>query len=259
MPRVASVASQLASLQQSPFAAQVLAEGLRVDRAAFSYPTAAAIEAVPLRSLSEAEFHALSCSFAISHLFGVLQQLAHSRAYLTEYRRTKALAAVGATRASDLVYHLEGFLVRTSMYRDRTLQLCSAVCHTGLAKSAVNYRTVSTNSIVVSEGIAPKLKGLEKLCSPYAQARNQVVHQHGLLNDEIRLVESSLLASRILPPSERGAAAASYRYLIKHLGERKGLEIEKFARSAIELSRDLFASLAPQYRRRQLQLRAEGA
>lgn len=33
------------------------------------------------------------------------------------------------------------------MFRDRTLQLCSAVCHTGLDLSAVNYRSIVTNRI----------------------------------------------------------------------------------------------------------------
>lgn len=64
------------------------------------------------------------------------------------------------------------------------------------------------------------------------------------------------------PTTEMLGRAASYRFLIKRLGERNGDAMEAFetfARSAISFTQDLFLSLEPQYRRRQLKLRTQGA
>lgn len=256
MSRKSSIATQLRTLQSSEFPTRVIREGSEIDHTSSRKVAVTGTQAVPNRDISEAEFHTLATAFAVAHLLGALEHLTRVPAYIRQYRRTPALANAGATRASDLVYHLEGFLVRTVGLRDRTLQLCSAVCHTGLALNSVNPRAISTNSIATSTGISTKLKELEKLCSPYSQARNQVVHQHGLLDEDIRLLEGLLLASRVLEIPRRYAAGAAYRRMVRDLAEQKSEEIESFIRSAIQFTGELFTILAPQYDLKQRQLRA---
>jgi hypothetical protein len=237
----------------------VIDDGRRIDREAFEQGHAAEIEVRLTRPLAEHEVHALGTAFAVAHTLGVLRQLARIPAYLKQYSRTPALAAVGATRASDLVYHLEGFLIRTTTLRDRVLHLCSAVCHTGLAANAVNQRSIAGNSIVKSNGIDENLKTFDRLCGRYSQARNQVAHEHGLLDADIRLIEGVLLASRILPAPQRSAAASHYRRLVGEVSATKADEVDAFARSAIGGAGELFVALERVYRLKQDQLRCQNA
>ena len=254
MPRPTSTLTNLDRLQKSSFVRRVLEDAARVDRDTSDPASRSLVEATPVRNLSEAEFHSSASGFALSHLLGLLDQLAKTPAYVLEYRRTKSLAARRVTRAADLTYHLEAFVVRTSMLEERVLQLCSAVCHTGLPLNAVSERAILKNSSVLSMGLSEPLKEFRKLCQPYAQVRNQVVHQHGYLDADLRRVELLLLASRTLPGSQRYAAASSYRFLIGQLAEAKGRELDTFARSAIEATSVLFVALDGQYQRRQRQL-----
>ncbi len=249
----------LRELDMHPFTVLVLNDGTRIDRDAFARGRPSDIEATPTRTIAEAEFHALRTAFTLSHYLGALNQIVCTPAYITEYRRTRALARKGITRASDMVYHLEGFLVRVRICEDRALQLCSAVCHTGLAPNAVNFRTVSRNSIVMSTDIEGPLKELHKICGRYSEARNQVVHQHGYLDSDVRRVEAVLLASRVLPAPRRNAAAASYRFLVNELGRTKGAEIESVAAALIACSTKLLDAFMPQYQLRQRQLAVSDA
>jgi hypothetical protein len=254
MPRAKPLRVLLDGLQRAEFPRVVLAAAMAIDRDAFRPGNFREVEARPRRDLTEAEFHALATSFSLVHLLGVLEQLARTPAYLREYRRTPALAAAGGTRASDLVYHLEGFLVRVGTFRDRTLHLSAAVCHTGLDGRSVNQGTVTSNRIVQSTGVATKLKALERLCSPYLRSRNLVVHEHGLLEEDIRSVEGLLLASRLLPVPRRFAAAAAYRRQVQELAINKGIEVERFVKNALEFSSDLFGLLREKYELKQRQL-----
>lgn len=244
----------LDELGTSTFARQVFEDARQTDRDAFEQGRAADLEAMPKREISEAEFHRLACGFALAHLLGLFDQLVLVPAYLSRYTRTPQLAAGGGTRAADLRYHIEGFLIRATMLEERILQLFSAVCHTGLALTAVNRRAIASNSKVTSPGLEKHLRSFQSLCSPYIQLRNQVVHQHGYLDADLRLIEGVLLGSRILPIPKRHAAASHYRWLVKELARTKEVEVREFVAKGIELSTSAFEDLHVQYKRRQNQL-----
>src|SRR4051812_11199907 len=106
MPRQASLATHLKLLQTSRFPQVVLAEGLRISEEAFESSNITQVEAVHRRELTEAEHHALAVSFAIAHLLGGVEQFVQTPGYLQGYVRTKSLARVGVTRASDITYHI---------------------------------------------------------------------------------------------------------------------------------------------------------
>lgn len=259
MPPAPSTITLLDRLEGSVFSRLVLEDGMRIDQEAFEQGHAAKIEVRLTRPLAEHEVHAVGTAFALAHLLGVLRQVVRIPGYLRKYTRTRTLAAVGATRASDLVYHLEGFLIRTTTLRDRALHLCSAVCHTGLPASAVNQRSILGNEIVRANGIDVRLKGLDRLSGRYSQARNQVAHEHGLLDADIRLIEGVLLASRILAAPQRRAAASHYRRLVGEASATKADEVDAFARSAIAAVGELFVALERVYQLRQRQLRSTNA
>jgi hypothetical protein len=227
---------------------------MEIEREAGAQKDRSLVESNLTRDLTEEEYHARATSFALAHLLGALQQLAYTPGYLRQYRRTPALAAAGATRASDLVYHVEGFLVRTASFKDRCLQLCSAACHTGLNGAAVNQRAIASNSHIRSTALGERLKYLDRLCSPYAQARNQVVHQHGLLDEQVRRVELFLTASRVLDPPLRAVASRTYRQLVNEIAHEKADEFESFTHAAVDFSRLLFTDLESIYRLKQRQL-----
>lgn len=241
-------------LGEHPFAKSVFSENAAVLKAAYASGKATDIDSKPVRDLTEAEWYVRSCGFALAHLLGLLQQLAQIPGYITQYRRTDALAARSVTRASDVTYHLENFLVRTQSLQDRALQLCSAVMHTGLDLRDVSYVRMIRNARVQSTGLDVSLKAINELCQKYSQTRNQVIHQHGLLDGELRRVELILMGSRVVNHEKRGAMASSYRYLVQDLASRKTAEFDEFTRSAISSVDQLFGALAPQYSRMKARL-----
>lgn len=254
MARPLSARTLLDRLGTSPFVTEVFGEASRVYRAAFIQGEEWKTDVTPTRKLTEAEHHATASGFAVAHYLGVLRQLVHLPGYLKQYRRTSALVSRGVTRASDLTYHLEGFLVRVEMLKDRAYQLCSAVCHTGLGLNAVNERAILRNRIVRSVGLDGPLKELKSICQPYKLSRNEVVHTHGLLDEDIRRAEFFLLARPSLPKHLRVRAATSYRSLVKSAAEEKARELDAFVRAALETSIGLFELLHPQFQLRQNQL-----
>lgn len=250
MPRPPTKPITLASrLDRHPFAVGVFEDNRAVLKSAYAPGASREVEAAPERPLSELEWYVRACGFSLAHALGLIHQLAQVPGYLAQYRRTSALASREVTRVSDVTYHLENFLIRTQSFQDRTLQLCASVLHTGLDLRSVRYTDMIRNNHVRSTGIQDLLKAINTLCQQYAMTRNQVIHQHGLLDADLRRVELILMGSRAVEKDRRGAMASAYRFLVGEVASRKTAELDEFTRSAIGLAEELFAALAPRYER----------
>ena len=137
------------------------------------------------RDLTELEYLVLSCGYSLSHLLGLVTQLERIPAYIRNYHGSQVLKEAGVDRVSDLVYHWENYLIRSRGLEDRVLHLVSDVLHLGLNARDVSFRLLRQNAHVKSKELGSILDRIHALVQPVAGERNRVIHERGVLDEEL--------------------------------------------------------------------------
>jgi Cthe_2314-like HEPN len=141
------------------------------------------------RDPDEHEFFILTVGTAIAELITHCDHLDYIPLLLSTYRATPAIKVAGFNRHNHIVFHVESYLVRTQSLYDRVLKLVDASFHLLNAPRNCTDRVVLKNVKVERTGVPTVIKRLAKLLEPYARTRNEVIHQHGVKDDQLRLLE----------------------------------------------------------------------
>ena len=207
------------------------------------------VDPEPSRELTELEYFAIGCGYSVSHLIGLVRQLEQSPAYIRSYTRSKRLTNAGIDRVTDLVYHWENYLVRAKALEDRVLHLVNKVLHLGLDGRHVSFTLLRQNAHVKSkQKIESNLDRVHALVEPVASERNRLIHERGVLDEELRRLEFWLLAQRSLP-ERRDLARGRFLSEVRSVVPMKAVEAEQFIERARPVLTDLFDTLAGAYRR----------
>ncbi|MFC1650897.1 Cthe_2314 family HEPN domain-containing protein [Candidatus Latescibacterota bacterium] len=196
----------------------------------------------PIRPLTQYESYLNSCGISMSHLITILEQIVMLPAYIEEYSSTKAMRRSKITRLNDIAYHYENFIIRAKSIDDRILQLCNSIFHLGYGQNDVNFSLVLNNSHIKSSDISDNIKDIHNCCDIFGSQRNKIIHQHSLLDEDLRKIELMLHASRN-EGEYKIFARSHYRSLIKEFANKKVPEMNDFISNLMILIIELLNSL----------------
>lgn len=207
------------------------------------------------RKLTEYEFYLSNCGYTIAQFATICNQIVMIPAYIKEYYRTKAMRSYGVTRLHDIAYHYENFIIRTKSLDDRVLQLCNAIFHLGINKKDVNFNLIINNSHILSSSILTQIKDIHNFCDQYGNQRNQIIHQHSILDEDLRRIELMLNTSRRGEPDLKIFAQSQYRRLIKEYVNENLPQLDDFLSKLLIKIYKLFDSLEIIYQMKKKELK----
>jgi hypothetical protein len=224
-----------------------LADGVQVDQESGIKGSRLGLNVEYSRELTEGEFYVVKCGSSVAHLLSLVEQLEHIPAYMAHYERTAHARRVGVVRVKHMAYHAENFLVRARGLEDRVLNLVQAILHLGLDTRDVRRQSLTRNSHVKSSaGLPQLLKKLAKLTQPMSEERNNVVHERGHLDEDLRRMEFWWLVTR-LAGVDKGRYQSQYISGVRNYVARKNPEIESFTEEASAFLVELFDRLLLDY------------
>jgi hypothetical protein len=210
------------------------------------------------RDPDEHEYFLLHVGSCLAEVLTAYQQLTHIPVYLANHRQTPAMEKAGINRHSQIVYHIESYLIRTQGLLDRVLKLVDAVFHLLNAPRACRADVVLQNVKVKRTKVPTVVKRMDKLLDRYSMARNAVVHHKSVQEDELRTLEMYYLVEQI----ERVAPGTIDRRVTAIKQERTHEVIrakkKEFTDFNVELAAalsDIFDVLAPHYAKEEPLLR----
>ena len=210
------------------------------------------------RDPDEHEFFLLGVGHCIAELLTCCEHLEAIPFYISNYRETPSMRKAGINRHKHIVYHIEGHLVRTQAVFDRILKLVDAVFHLLNAPQNCRETVVLKNLKVKRTRVPTALKRLDKLLSPYAASRNEVVHHHAFKDDRLRVLEMFHIVAD-MKASSADAQRRDYSDIRKELTEAIIREKKKeFLKFNLQLAQAIIAvldTLEPHYDREERGLR----
>jgi hypothetical protein len=244
-------------LDMHPFVDDVLQKGVAVTKfLGDRHPSRVVPEYS--REPDEHEFFLLRVSASMVEVLNCCHQLHQIPILLANHRQTASMEKAGINRHSQLIYHIENYLIRTQSLLDRILKLIDAVFHLTNDPRHCRYDVVMRNVKVQVSDILPPLKELKKVLDRYAITRNEVIHHHSITDDRLRRLDMYFIADRWkrFSPKE---SLPDFGALIKEtvfevLWFRKK-EFVAFNKQIAGLLEQIFDKLVPYYAREERALR----
>ncbi|MGA2140594.1 MAG: Cthe_2314 family HEPN domain-containing protein [Verrucomicrobiia bacterium] len=140
---------------------------------------------VQRRKLEPHEEYIRSVLVSAGEVVGICEQLEQAAAFLMNYRATPAAKKEGVTRYRHIIYHLEGYLVRTTTVFDRSLILANDVLRLGNPPRNCRRNVILNNSYVKGTVVAESLTLMEKAIDRFKPTRNLVSHRAGYSDAEL--------------------------------------------------------------------------
>ena len=210
------------------------------------------------RDPDEHEFFLLRVAGCLVEVLNCCHQLNHIPVYLRNHRQTSAMTKTEINRHSLIVYHIENYLIRTQSILDRVLKLVDAVFHLLNDPRNCRFDVVVKNVKVEVSDVPESIKSLRKLLSRYSAARNEVVHEHSIKEDDLRVLDLYFLLERweqISPRMKRDSAAELITDMTKEIIWKKKREFSKFNKELAVSIAQIFEKLAQIYSREERALR----
>jgi hypothetical protein len=164
----------------------------------------------------------------------------------------------GINRHSQIVYHVENYVIRTQSLLDRVLKLVDAVFHLLNDPRNCRYDVVIKNVKVQVSDLPESIKDLRTLLSRYSAVRSEVVHQHSIKEDRLRALDLFFLTERwerVYPNPKHPSVGGLVKEVTQEvLREKKNEFIEFNTEIAVAISR-IFDKLMPYYSREEHALR----
>jgi hypothetical protein len=243
---VISTKKKYVTIFSKELVAKCLSEALKVNQ--YLYDKSAILERdpTPIRDPNEYEYYVGACSFSISHLLTLLEQLVIIPAYLLEYGQTKSMKKYSINRLMDISYHVENFIIRAKSVDDYLLQVYNSIFHLGNSLANVNYNVIINNAHLTSTDVLLQIKKVHKVCEEYSSERNKIIHQHSMIDIDLRKIELMLRLSRSDSDYKSGARM-QYIYNINRYIEYKVPEMEVFTNELLDEINILFDQLLVVY------------
>ena len=239
-----SLASKLAEHRLSK---EILTDARAVEEDLYPKGSLLKAHSEPSRSPTELEYHAIGSGYSLAHFLSHLTQLHQMPAYLESYSRSKSMEARGVNRVAHLIYHWENYILRARGLEERALQFTNAVLHLGIDPRDVRANSLLRNVHVKSTATRDILKRVSRLVQPVAGERNRIVHERGLLDEDLRRLEFwSLIRTEM--PERRDLAVGRYLTEVREVVPKRVEVVERFNGECGEIMKDLFDNLAPRYR-----------
>ncbi len=249
--------NELLELDMHPFSVDVLQRGeaaikLLGDRSPVS------IEPHYTRDPNEHEFFLLRTAACLVEVLNCCHQLNQIPLYLCNHRQTPAMKKAAINRHSLIVYHVENYITRTRTLLDRVLKLVDAVFHLLNDQRNCRFDIVVKNIKVKVSNVPESIESLRKLLGRYSAARNEVVHQHSIKDDDLRILDLYFHIARweeISPRPSRSKASEHVQDMTKEILCKRKYEFSKFNKELAVSIAHIFEKLAPYYSREEQALR----
>ena len=161
-------------------------------------------------------------------------------------------------RHSLIVYHVENYIIRTQSLLDRVLKLVDAVFHLLDAPRNCQFDVVVKNVKVAVSEAPESIKSLRKLLGQYSAVRNEVIHQHSIKEDDLRILDLYFLLERweeISPRQNRSNVSEPAQDMTQEVLWKRKYEFSKFNKELAVAIAHIFEKLAPYYSREEQALR----
>jgi hypothetical protein len=239
----------LRSLRENAFALDALRKGA-IAQMGLGGTTVKQLRGEYDRDPDEHELYLMTVGLALAELLTCCDQLDNAPHLMTNYRETQAMRGRGINRHSHVVFHIEGYLIRTQSILDRCLRLIDAVFHLTNDPKSCREQVVLRNSKVRRTNVPHLLKSIQKVLARYASTRNVLVHQGSLWDEELRRIEMFY----IVEEAERAEGKTQWEYagarriLTQSFLRAKKKEYLSFNSDLSKVIAPLFDGLYPHYR-----------
>lgn len=178
----------LNKVMHHPFAMIAMRAGIKAEKG-LGVTDVVKIQPIYNREPNEHEFFMLSVARTMSYLLSCCEQLEQIPVMLKTHRQTNTLQKADITRPHLISYHLENHLIRMEGLMDRLLKLLDATFHLMNDPSQCRWQTISRNRKIQASTLLPHLKSLRRMLDRHSAQRNDVVHHHSLMDDDLRRIE----------------------------------------------------------------------
>jgi hypothetical protein len=249
--------NELLELDMHPFVLDVLQKSVEMQKQ-LGVRHLAKVDPDYKREPDEHEFFHLGCGTCLAEVLDCCHQLHQIPVYLGNHRQTPAMERAGINRHSQIVYHVENYIIRTQSLLDRMLKLVDAVFHLLNDPRNCRYDVVIKNVKVQVSDVPESIKSLRTLLNRYSAVRSEVVHHHSIKEDDLRYLDMLFLAQRyerFSPrpnlPNVSGLVKESTQEVLR--GKKK--EFVEFNKEIASAITHVFDKLAPYYTREEAALR----
>jgi len=249
--------NELLGLDMHPFSVDVLQRGEAASR---PLGDRSRVSVVPdyTRDPDEHEFFLLRTAACLVEVLNCCHQLNQIPLYLGNHRQTRAMKKVAINRHSLIVYHVENYIIRTQSLLDRMLKLVDAVFHLLNAPRNCQFDVIVKNVKVEVSDVPESIKRLRKLLGRYSPVRNEVIHQHSIKEDDLRILDLYFLLERweeISPRQNRSNVSESVKDMTQEVLSKRKYEFSNFNKELADAISQIFEMLAPYYSREEKALR----
>lgn len=211
------------------------------------------------REPDEHEFFLLGAGFSIAETLNCCYQLEQIPVLLANHRQTAAMEKAGINRHTQIVYHVENYLIRTQALLDRVWKLVDAVFHLTNDPKNCRYDVIIRNVKVKVSTLPPTLKTFKKTLDRYAAVRNEIVHHHSFTNDALRRLDMYFLLdrwNRLEPANTQPNVSELIKDHIHEVLWFKKKEFVEFNAQIATSVADIFDKLSPYFLREEVALRS---
>jgi hypothetical protein len=249
--------NELLELDMHPFSLDVLQRGEAASR---PLGDRSRVSVVPdyTRDPDEHEFFLLRAASCLVEVLNCCHQLNQIPLYLGSHRQTPAMKKAAINRNSLIVYHVENYIIRTQSLLDRVLKLVDAVFHLLNDPRNCRFDVVVKNVKVEVSDVPESIKSLRKLLGRYSAVRSEVIHQHSIKEDDLRILDLYFLLERweeISPRQNRSNVSKLAQDMTQEVLWKRKYEFSKFNRELAVAIAHIFEKLAPHYSREEQALR----
>lgn len=236
------------ALSNHPFASLALLYGTRILAVIQKPRTFLKINPEYKRTPSKAEYYCILVGKTLSHVLTICRQLEHSVLYFSSFSPTQKMKKANITRQSHLLYCIENYIIRTQSMYDRLLVLVDRVFELYNPSHIISHELIISNSHIQHSSIPSKLKVLRKVIKDYYRDRNMIIHEHELLEDDIRELEAyTILSISEDPLKGQSALTENVNYLARQIIKNKTKEFSKVNHDSFIILGDIFNHLKKKY------------
>lgn len=243
--------NELLELDMHAFSVDVLQ---RVDAVSKSLGDRSRASVIPnySRDPDEHEFFLLRVASCLVEVINCCHQLNQIPLYLGNHHQTPAMKKAEINRHSLIIYHVENYIIRTQSILDRVLKLVDAVFHLLNDPRNCRFDVVVKNVKVEVSDVPESIKSLRKLLSRYSAVRSEIIHQHSIKEDDLRILDLYFLLERweeISPRQNRSSVNELVQDMTKEVLWKRKREFSEFNKELAVSLAHIFEKLAPYYSR----------
>jgi hypothetical protein len=249
--------NDLLELDMHPFSVDVLRRGEAASRPLGDRSRASVVPDYT-RDPDEHEFFLLRVAACLVEVLNCCHQLNQIPLYLANHRQTPAMKKATINRHSVIVYHIENYIIRTQSLLDRVLKLVDAVFHLLNNPRNCRFDVVIKNVKVEISDVPESIKSLRKLLGRYSAVRSEVIHEHSIKEDNLRILDLYFLLERwqeIFPRSKRSNARELAQDMTREVLWKKKQEFSEFNKELAIAIAHIFEKLAPYFSREEQALK----